>query len=107
MSLLPDGTYHLSVGSAEFGNGIRNAQRQVAAAVLGTQAAAIAMDFADTDRTPYDTGTFASTGISVATLGVQKAAEALREALLDLAGQLWGASWCSSWAPRRWATGCF
>src|SRR5207248_1799016 len=38
-----------------------------------------------TDRTPYDTGTFASTGISVATLAVQRAAEALRESLLDLA----------------------
>jgi CO/xanthine dehydrogenase Mo-binding subunit/aerobic-type carbon monoxide dehydrogenase small subunit (CoxS/CutS family) len=90
LSLLPYGTYHLGVGSAEFGNGIRNAQRQVAAAVLNTRAAAIAMDFADTDQTPYDTGTFASTGTSVATLGVQRAAEALRENLLGLASQLSG-----------------
>jgi CO/xanthine dehydrogenase Mo-binding subunit/aerobic-type carbon monoxide dehydrogenase small subunit (CoxS/CutS family) len=90
LSLLPSGTYHLSVGSAEFGNGIRNAQRQVAAAVLNAQAAAIAMDFVDSDQTPYDTGTFASTGTSVATLGVQRAAEALRENLLDLASQLSG-----------------
>jgi CO/xanthine dehydrogenase Mo-binding subunit/aerobic-type carbon monoxide dehydrogenase small subunit (CoxS/CutS family) len=90
MALLPDGTYHLAVGSAEFGNGIRNAQRQVAAAVLGARARAISMDFADTDKTPYDTGTFASTGTSVATLGVERAAEALRENLLDLASQLSG-----------------
>ena len=48
------------------------------------------MDFVDTDKTPYDTGTFASTGTSVATLGVQRAAEALRENLLDLASQLSG-----------------
>jgi len=92
MSLLPDGTYHLAVGSAEFGNGIRNAQRQVAAAVLNARAGAISMDFADTDKTPYDTGTFASTGTSVATLGVHKAAEALRENLLDVASQLSGVS---------------
>jgi CO/xanthine dehydrogenase Mo-binding subunit/aerobic-type carbon monoxide dehydrogenase small subunit (CoxS/CutS family) len=90
LSLQRDGTYHLGVGSAEFGNGIRNAQRQIAATVLNARAAAIAMDFADTDQTPYDTGTFASTGISVATLGVQRAAEALRESLLDLASQLSG-----------------
>jgi CO/xanthine dehydrogenase Mo-binding subunit/aerobic-type carbon monoxide dehydrogenase small subunit (CoxS/CutS family) len=90
VSLLPNATYHLGVGSAEFGNGIRNAQRQVAAAVLSARAAAIAMDFADTDKTPYDTGTFASTGTSVATLGVQRAAEALRDNLLDLACQLTG-----------------
>jgi CO/xanthine dehydrogenase Mo-binding subunit len=90
LSLLPQGTYHLSVGSAEFGNGIRNAQRQVAASVLNTRAAAVFMDFADTDRTPYDTGTFASTGTSVATLAVQRAAEALRENLLDVASQVAG-----------------
>ncbi len=77
LSLLPDGTYHLGAGSAEFGNGIRNAQRQVAASVLNSRAAAISMDFVDTDKTPYDTGTFASTGTSVATLGVQRAAEAI------------------------------
>ena len=90
LALLPDGTYHLAVGSAEFGNGIRNAQRQVAATVLNARAAAIAMDFADTDKTPYDTGTFASTGTSVATLAVQRAAEALRENLLELASQISG-----------------
>ncbi|WP_422924207.1 molybdopterin-dependent oxidoreductase [Singulisphaera sp. PoT] len=91
LSLLPDGTFHLGVGSAEFGNGIRNAQRQVAASVLNAKAGSVAMDFADTDKTPYDTGTFASTGISIATLGVQKAAEALRENLLEVASKLTGA----------------
>ena len=90
LALLSDGTYHLGVGSAEFGNGIRNAQRQVAATVLNSKAAAISMDLADTDKTPYDTGTFASTGISVATLGVQRAAEALRENLLELASEVSG-----------------
>jgi CO/xanthine dehydrogenase Mo-binding subunit len=88
MTLLRQGTFHLAVGSAEFGNGIRNAQRQVAASVLGARASSIGMDFSDTDKTPYDTGTFASTGTSVATLGVQRAAEALRDNLLDLASQI-------------------
>jgi putative selenate reductase molybdopterin-binding subunit len=90
LSLLSDGTFHLGVGSAEFGNGIWNAQRQVAASVLHSRAAAVSMDFVDTDKTPYDTGTFASTGTSVATLGVQRAAEGLRESLLDLASQVSG-----------------
>jgi CO/xanthine dehydrogenase Mo-binding subunit/aerobic-type carbon monoxide dehydrogenase small subunit (CoxS/CutS family) len=88
MSLRPDGTYHLSAGACEFGNGIRNAQRQVAAAVLGSRAADIHMDFVDTDLNPYDTGTFASTGTSVATLAVERAARALRDNLLMLASQL-------------------
>jgi CO/xanthine dehydrogenase Mo-binding subunit len=90
MTLKPDGTYHLAVGAAEFGNGIRNAQRQVAATVLNARAGSVAMDFADTDLTPYDTGTFASTGTSVSTLGVQRAAEALRDSLVDLASSLTG-----------------
>jgi CO/xanthine dehydrogenase Mo-binding subunit len=90
LSLQADGTYHLAVGSAEFGNGIRNAQRQVAASVLNSRAADIVMDFADTDLTPYETGTFASTGISVAALAVDKAAEALRDSLLDVASDISG-----------------
>ena len=87
LALRPDATFELAVGSAEFGNGIRNFHRQVAAAVLNTRAAAIQMDFTDTDTSPYDTGTFASAGTSVAGLGVQRAAEALRDNLLALASQ--------------------
>ena len=88
LSLLADGTYHLAIGSAEFGNGITNAQRQIAASVLATRATNISMDFADTDRTPYDTGTFGSTGTSVAAVAVSKAAEALRDNLVEVASAL-------------------
>ena len=49
------------------------------------------MDYVDTDLQPYDTGTFASTGVSVATLAVERTAQALRENLLDLASQISGA----------------
>jgi CO/xanthine dehydrogenase Mo-binding subunit len=91
LALLADGTFHLSAGAAEFGNGIRNAQRQVAATVLGARAADIAMDYVDTDLQPYDTGTFASTGISVATAAVEKAAQAMRTGLLELASMITGA----------------
>jgi putative selenate reductase molybdopterin-binding subunit len=88
LTLQPDGTYHLAIGSSEFGNGITNAQRQVVASVLNTRASNVTMDFADTDRTPYDSGTFGSTGTSVATLAVNKAADALKESLLDVASIL-------------------
>ncbi|HTE88274.1 MAG TPA: molybdopterin cofactor-binding domain-containing protein, partial [Terriglobales bacterium] len=88
LTLQSDGTYHLAIGSCEFGNGIINAQRQVAASVLNTRAGNVTVDFADTDRTPYDTGTFGSTGTSVATLAVNKAADALKESLLDVASIL-------------------
>ena len=68
LSLLESGTFHLSAGACEFGNGIRNAQRQVAATVLYSKAADIAMDFVDTDlQLPGKDGTFASTGADIAT----------------------------------------
>ena len=66
MKLLPDGTYHLACGSSEMGNGITTAHKQIAAAVVGVRAADVDIINADTDRTPYDTGTFASTGTVVA-----------------------------------------
>src|SRR5471030_2337703 len=59
MNLLPDGTYHLAVGSSEMGNGITTAHKQIAASILGKRALDIDIINADTDRTPYDTGTFA------------------------------------------------
>ena len=66
MKLLPDGTYHLACGSSEMGNGITTAHKQIAASVVGVRAADVDIINADTDRTPYDTGTFASTGTVVA-----------------------------------------
>jgi putative selenate reductase molybdopterin-binding subunit len=90
MSLLADGSYHLAVGSTEMGNGSVTSHRQLAAAVLGTRADAIAIINADTDQTPYDTGTFASTGTVVAGKAVTLAAAALRENMADYAAQLTG-----------------
>src|SRR6185295_15294616 len=41
MQLLPDGTYHLAVGSTEMGNGSVTSHRQIAASILGTRAGSI------------------------------------------------------------------
>ena len=85
MRMLPGGTYHLACGSSEMGNGISTAHKQIAASLLGVRAADIDLINADTDRTPYDTGTFASTGTVVAGKAVHLAAEAIREDILDFA----------------------
>ncbi|MCJ2100163.1 molybdopterin-dependent oxidoreductase [Methylobacterium sp. E-046] len=87
MRLLPDGTYHLACGSTEMGNGITTAHKQIAAAILGTRVEAVAIINADTDRTPYDTGTFASTGTVVGGKAVHLAAQAMVEDVLDFAGR--------------------
>jgi CO/xanthine dehydrogenase Mo-binding subunit len=83
MMLLPEGTYHLAVGSTEMGNGSVTSHRQIAASVLGTRADSIAIINADTDLAPYDSGTFASTGTVVAGHAVASAAAALRDNILE------------------------
>ena len=90
MRLLPDGSYHLAVGSTEMGNGSTTSHRQLAASVLGTRAGNIAIVNGDTDLTPYDTGTFASTGTVVAGQAVERTAIALRDNNLDYASRFIG-----------------
>jgi putative selenate reductase molybdopterin-binding subunit len=87
MALLPDGTYHLAVGSTEMGNGSVTSHRQIAASILGTRAGSIAIINADTDLTPYDTGTFASTGTVVAGQAVTLTAGAMRDNILEFASR--------------------
>ena len=85
MALLPGGRYHLAVGSTEMGNGSVTSHKQIAAAHLSTRVGEIDIINADTDRTPYDTGTFASTGTVVAGQAVGLTAVALRDMILKFA----------------------
>ena len=87
MKLLPTGTYHLACGSSEMGNGITTAHKQIAASIVGVRARDVDIINADTDRTPYDTGTFASTGTVVAGKAVHLAAEAMRDDILAFAAR--------------------
>jgi CO/xanthine dehydrogenase Mo-binding subunit len=87
MELLADGTYHLAIGSTEMGNGSVTSHRQIAASILGSRADHIDIINADTDRTPYDTGTFASTGTVVAGKAVGLTAAALRDNILEFASR--------------------
>ncbi len=85
LTLQADGTYELSTGTAEFGNGTTTQHAQLAAGALGTTIGRIHVVQSDTDRTGYDTGAFASTGTSVACNATAHAGEALRERILDFA----------------------
>ena len=87
MKLLPDGTYHLAIGSTEMGNGSVTSHRQIAAEIMGSRADQIDIINADTDLTPYDTGTFASTGTVVAGQAVELTARALRVNILEYAAK--------------------
>jgi putative selenate reductase molybdopterin-binding subunit len=97
--LLADGGFHLAVGTTEMGNGSTTSHRQIAAGIMGGRADQIDIINADTDRTPYDTGTFASTGTVVAGQAVELAARALRQNILEFAGRHTGTD------PAEWQLG--
>jgi CO/xanthine dehydrogenase Mo-binding subunit len=90
LSLEPDGHYHLSIGSPEFGNGSTTVRQQIIATVLSSLPSRIRCTQADTDRTGYDTGPFGSAGMVVAGKAVEYAAEALRDRILDFTAELRG-----------------
>ena len=81
VALCADGSYELTVGTAEFGNGTATVHRQIAATVLGTSVGSIRTMQSDTDHGGHDTGAYGSTGTVVAGLATQRAAEALRDTL--------------------------
>jgi putative selenate reductase molybdopterin-binding subunit len=87
INLRADGTYYLTNGVTEMGNGTITSMRQVAASILNTTASRIEIVISDTDKTAYDTGTFSSVGTSVSCKSVSLAAENLRDNVLKIASE--------------------
>jgi CO/xanthine dehydrogenase Mo-binding subunit len=92
LTLEKDGNYVLAIGSPEIGNGSMTVRHQIVATVLGTSLSRVSSIQADTDRTGYDTGPFASAGTSVAAKAAHMAAEALRDHMLSFAARVSGAN---------------
>lgn len=84
-TLRDDGRYEIAVGTVEFGEGTSTAHVQIAAAALATTPSRVHLVQSDTDRTGFDTGAFASAGLSVAGNAVHKASTALRDSILRFA----------------------
>ncbi len=81
----PDGNVSAFAGKVEYGQGIRSGLAMEVADELRVPLDAVEVVLGDTDRTPWDMGTFGSQ--STARVGVQlrKAAATARETLLELA----------------------
>lgn len=86
----PDGTYEISVGTVEMGNGTVTAHVQIAATILNTTMDKISIVHADTSRTMWDTGAFASQGLYVSGKAVMLAAQGLRDYMLTYASVKYG-----------------
>ncbi|NAZ85012.1 molybdopterin-dependent oxidoreductase [Kineococcus indalonis] len=89
--LLPDGTWEVCVGTAEFGNGTTTVHTQIAVQALGTTAQRVRLRQADTDVTGHDTGAFGSAGSVVAGRAVLTACGRLAARVRELGAQLLGA----------------
>ncbi|MFC9233082.1 xanthine dehydrogenase family protein molybdopterin-binding subunit [Streptomyces decoyicus] len=85
VTLGDDLVYELAVGTVEFGEGTSTAHVQIAAHQLGTTPSRIRLVQSDTDRTGSDTGAFASAGLFVAGNAVLRAANAVRDRILEFA----------------------
>ncbi|MDT5008612.1 MAG: hypothetical protein QOH57_229, partial [Mycobacterium sp.] len=92
ISVDSDGTYTLSVGTAEFGNGTTTVHGQLAATELNTSPDRIAIRQSDTDHPGHDTGAFGSAGVVVAGRAVQSACRELRAAIVAEAARSAGVS---------------
>jgi putative selenate reductase molybdopterin-binding subunit len=82
-----DGSYGMTIGTAEFGNGTSTVHRQVAATALNAKPTNIRFTQSDTDHGGHDTGAYGSTGTVIAGRATQSAAEALRDVLLAFAAK--------------------
>lgn len=78
-----DGSIHLMTGSADIGQGSETMLMQIAAESLGIPLSSIRISAADTDKTPYDTGTFGSSQTYVSGNAVASACEDLIRKLIQ------------------------
>lgn len=90
VSLLDEGRYELSVGTAEFGNGTTTVHAQLVATLMNTTVDRVSIRQSDTDAGGYDTGAFGSAGIVVAGRAVHQACVALRATIERAAAELTG-----------------
>ncbi len=86
-----DGRIAVYTGKAEMGQNIRTSLAQAVAEELHAPLGSIEMVMADTERTPFDMGTFGSMTTPNMSPRLRRAAAAARELLLDLAAKYWKA----------------
>jgi len=75
----------LQSGSVEMGQGLMTALTQITAELLGTSPRRVRYAPINTDLTPFDRGTVASTGVTVNGQAVELAARAARKSVLEFA----------------------
>ena len=83
-----EGCYNLTIGAADMGTGCDTILAQIAADCLDCDVDNISVFGADTDASPYDSGSYASSTTYVTGKAVEKACAQLKERICALAAQM-------------------
>ena len=92
IKLCDDGTYMLQLGAADMGTGCDTVMAQMAADVLECEYDDIAVLSGDTDVSPYDSGSYASSTTYLTGIAVEKACRKLRDSIHKLGAELLGST---------------
>lgn len=88
--LSDDGNYTLLIGSTDMGTGSDTILTQMAAEVLETSLEKFIVNAADTDVSPYDPGSYASSTTYVTGMAVIRAAEELKRQIIECGAKFIG-----------------
>lgn len=85
IKLSDEGTYNLLIGAADMGTGADTVMAQIAAECMDCSVDDVAVFGADTDASPYDSGSYASSTTYLTGSAVVKACGELKEKILAIA----------------------
>ena len=85
IKLQDDGFYTLSIGATDMGTGCDTILAQMVAECMDCDVDQVVTSSLDTDHSPYDTGSYASSTTYVTGMAVVKACEKLRNSILEAA----------------------
>ena len=90
VKLSDDGTYNLIIGAADMGTGCDTILAQMVAECMDCDVEDVAVFGADTDASPYDSGSYASSTTYVTGKAVEKACAELKKRICGIAAEMMG-----------------
>ena len=90
LKLSEDGTYNLVIGAADMGTGCDTILAQMVAELMDCHVDDVAVFGADTDVSPYDSGSYASSTTYITGQAVVKACAELKKRICTIAAQMMG-----------------
>ena len=90
LKLSEDGTYNLVIGAADMGTGCDTILAQMVAELMDCDVDDVAVFGADTDVSPYDSGSYASSTTYITGMAVVKACNELKDRICAIAAEMMG-----------------